>query len=144
MHYGDIVGLRESDIISENGKQYIKSTRQKTGEPFYVPLMNPVQKVMATHRQYKRVGDRVFAFSCEQVLNRNLKRLATHLSIPKKITCKVGRHTFATTVTLEQDVPLETVSKMLGHSKITTTMIYAHILQSKIDRDMDGVAAKFG
>jgi site-specific recombinase XerD len=56
----------------------------------------------------------------------------------------MARHTFATTVTLTQGVPLETVSKMLGHKHITTTQIYAKITNDKIRRDMDALTDKIG
>lgn len=66
------------------------------------------------------------------------------LSLALAILLHCARHTFATTVTLTQGVPLETVSKMLGHKHITTTQIYAKITNDKIGRDMDALAERIG
>jgi integrase/recombinase XerD len=69
-------------------------------------------------------------------MNRSLKIIAEVCEIRKHLTFHLARHTFATTITLMNGVPLETISKMLGHTKITTTMIYARITHSKIGMDM--------
>ena len=62
----------------------------------------------------------------------------------KNLTFHLARHTFATTVTLSKGIPIETVSKMLGHTNIQTTQIYARITNEKISKDMEGLSAKFG
>ena len=77
-------------------------------------------------------------------MNASLGQAAKHAGLSFKPTMHSARHTFATTVTLTQGVPLEPVSKMLGHKKITTTQIYAKITNDKIGRDMDALTAKIG
>lgn len=77
-----------------------------------------------------------------QKKNAYLKEIADLCIIDKNLTTHMARHTFATTVTLGNDVPIETVSKMLGHTKITTTQIYARIQEKKIGRDMDLLKTK--
>ena len=72
-----------------------------------------------------------------------LKELADICGIKKTLTTHVARHTFATTTTLSKGVPIETVSKMLGHTNIETTQIYARITNSKIGSDMQGLDKKF-
>ncbi|WP_345212322.1 tyrosine-type recombinase/integrase [Mucilaginibacter gynuensis] len=71
-----------------------------------------------------------------QKMNAYLKEIADLCEIDKNLTTHIARHTFATTVTLGNDVPIETVSKMLGDTKITTTQIYARVQEKKISRDM--------
>ena len=72
-----------------------------------------------------------------QKVNSYLKEIADLCGIKKNLSFHVGRHTFATTVTLSNGVPIETVSKMLGHTKIATTQIYARVLEKKISDDMN-------
>ena len=69
-------------------------------------------------------------------LNRTLKRIAAICGIERKLVFHCGRHTYATEITLSHGVPLETVSKMLGHSRISTTQIYAKVTDRKVDEDM--------
>lgn len=69
-------------------------------------------------------------------MNAYLKEVATICGIKKNLTMHMARHTFATTITLSNGVPIETVSKMLGHSKIATTQIYAQVLDNKVSADM--------
>lgn len=77
-------------------------------------------------------------------MNRTLQRIARDCGLKKHITMHVARHTFATTVTLSQGVPLETVSQMLGHTNILTTQIYAKITNEKISRDMSALTERLG
>ena len=75
-------------------------------------------------------------------INRQLKVIAKKCDIEKKLSFHMARHTFATSVTLNQGVPIETVSKMLGHAKLTTTQIYAQVLKTKISADMNLLSQK--
>ncbi len=70
-------------------------------------------------------------------LNVYLKEVAIHCGMTKNLTFHMARHTFATTVTLSNGVPIETVSKLLGHTKISTTQIYARVLENKVSKDMN-------
>ena len=78
-----------------------------------------------------------------QKTNSYLKEIAKQCGIPKNITFHVARHTFATTVLLSNGVPIETVSKLLGHTKLTTTQIYARVLEHKISEDIDNLLKRF-
>ena len=69
--------------------------------------------------------------------NKHLKEIREACRIPKHITFHTARHTFATTITLSNGVPIETVSKMLGHTKLSTTQIYARVLERKVGQDME-------
>ena len=79
----------------------------------------------------------VFPYVSNQEMNRSLKLIGEICDIKCNLTFHSARHTFATTVTLLNGVPLETISKMLGHTKITTTMIYSRVTQNKIGIDME-------
>ena len=74
--------------------------------------------------------------------NAILKKIAKQCGIKTKLTYHVGRHTFSTLLTLSQGVPIETVSKMLGHTNIKTTQIYARITKEKISQDMEALSHK--
>jgi site-specific recombinase XerD len=69
-------------------------------------------------------------------MNRSLKLIGEICEIKKRLTFHLARHTFATTLTLLNGVPIESISKLLGHTKLSTTMVYAHVMQSKIGIDM--------
>lgn len=75
-------------------------------------------------------------------MNSYLKEIADLCGIDKDLTFHMARHTFATTVTLANGVPIETVSKMLGHTNIQTTQIYARVIDTKINNDMEALARK--
>jgi site-specific recombinase XerD len=78
----------------------------------------------------------LFPIISNQKVNSYLKEIADLCGIKKNLTFHIARHTFATTITLSNGVPIETVSKMLGHTKIATTQIYARVLEKKVSDDM--------
>ena len=143
--YADVRKLTFDDIqTSFDGELWLIAKRKKTGTTFYVKLL-PVAKEL--YEQYKAVAKNKFVFPVLNVcdnMNRCLQRIAKQAGITKRVTTHLGRHTFATTVTLSQGVPIETVSQMLGHSNIQTTQIYAKITNEKISRDMADLTAKLG
>ncbi len=85
----------------------------------------------------------LFPTISNQKLNSYLKEIADVCGIRKNLTFHIARHTFATTVTLSNGVPIETVSKLLGHSKITTTQIYAKVIERKVSEDMQRLEQQF-
>ncbi|WP_439697017.1 site-specific integrase [Mucilaginibacter sp. AW1-7] len=86
--------------------------------------------------------DTIFPVFSNQKVNSYLKEIAHQCGIKKTLTFHIAKHTFATTVTLSNGVPIETVSKMLGHTKIATTQIYARVLEKKISEDMQNLKLK--
>jgi site-specific recombinase XerD len=86
--------------------------------------------------------DQLLPVFSNQKTNAYLKEIATLCGVKKTLTFHIARHTFATTVTLTNGVPIETVSKMLGHTKLATTQIYAKVVESKIGEDMAMLKAK--
>ena len=83
-------------------------------------------------------------FPSNQKMNAYLKEVATICGIDKDLHTHLARHTYATTVTLSNGIPMETVSKLLGHSKLQTTQIYAKVVNQKVEDDIMTLRSKFG
>ncbi len=143
LHYSDIVALDQGSLSENDGKLFIKGKRAKNGESFLVPIFNPVKRILERHRDFS-TSNKLFTFYSNSKTNQHLKTIAKLCNISKRLTCKVGRHTFATTVTLQNNVPIESVSKMMGHTKISTTQIYARVLEKKVSKDMEAVMNMYG
>ena len=135
LSYADIISLRWHQIHSDQGTKYIFNKRKKTGETFIVPLLKPSLKILKNKTETDE--GLIFEYISNAFLNRLLKTLAIKAHIFKNLTFHIARHSFATTITLNNDVPLITVSKMLGHSNVKTTQIYAKVLQKKVSSDME-------
>ena len=137
--YVDVMALKpENIVVGIDGFQWIKTCRTKTDISVDVPILEPAVAII---EKYKLTGDEpqrdtLFPFIANQVMNRCLKVVGEICGLHKKLTFHLARHTFATTVALCNGVPIESISKMLGHSKIATTMIYAKVVQTKISADM--------
>lgn len=135
--YVDIKRLESKHIeLDEKGDVWLKMERQKTAISFSVPLLKPAVRIMQEYWNLDKKDGLLFPVLCNQRMNDALKLLQELAGIEKRFTTHLGRHTFATTITLNNNVPMETVSKMLGHTNIRTTQIYAKVLTNKIDSDM--------
>jgi len=145
--YIDVYNLSRQQIIEGiNGELWIVVNRQKTNSESRVPLLPTALQILeryADHPQCVIVG-RLLPVLSNQKLNAYLKEIADVCRIDKRLTFHLARHTFATTVTLTNGVPIESVSKMLGHSSIKTTQIYAKIVDRKISEDISILKIKFG
>lgn len=118
--------------------------RQKTSILSRIPLLKPAQEILQKYEDHKFKGDLLLPIISNQKLNAHLKEIALHCGIRKKLTFHMARHTFATTICLGNGVRIETLSRMLGHAKITTTMIYAHLMDDKLIKDAEGIRIKYG
>ncbi|HZY39618.1 MAG TPA: site-specific integrase [Mucilaginibacter sp.] len=145
--YVDVLNLQtENIVIGIDGEDWIKTCRQKTKIAVNTPLLPKAKRLIVkylNHFRDKKPGH-VFPVFSNQKVNSYLKEIADGCGIRKNLTSHVARHTFATTVTLSNGVPIETVSKMLGHTKIATTQIYARVLEKKIGEDMLLLRKKLG
>jgi site-specific recombinase XerD len=145
--YVDIKGLHRSHIQpGKDGQLWIIKAREKTGTISRIPLLPPAQVLLASYENHptlERNGALLPVIS-NQKLNAYLKEIADLTGITKRLTMHIGRHTFATTVTLSNNVPIETVSKMLGHTNLKTTQIYAKVVETKIASDMEHVRQLYG
>jgi integrase len=137
--YGDLMRLTKDNVVHGiDGYKWITTRRQKNGNPVKIPLLPKALSLIEIYKAHPKViGTRtLFPKMFNQKLNNYLKEIATLCSINKRITFHMARHTFATTITLSNGVPIETVSKILGHTKISTTQIYAKVVERKVSDDM--------
>ena len=141
--YADVQKLSHDDIhTDERGDMWIIDNRAKTGTQFRVKLLPVAKSLVEKYNRLRLPDNKVFPVKDGNSMNMSLRHVARHAGLSFNPTMHQARHTFATTVTLSQGVPLETVSKMLGHKHITTTQIYAKITNDKIGRDMDMLTEK--
>ncbi|MET0635190.1 MAG: site-specific integrase [Chitinophagaceae bacterium] len=128
-----------------DGNTWIKTARQKTDVKVAIPLLPMALEILNKYRdeQMQVISRRLFPSISNQKMNQYLKEIASRSGISKKITFHLARHTFATTVTLNNGVRLETVSRLLGHSKLATTQLYAHVLDKMIGEEMDLVKTRY-
>jgi len=147
LSYVDMMNLKPEHIVKGiDAEPWIKTFRQKTSIPVNTPLLNRAQHIIASYRCNTRAIAKgtLFPVLSNQKMNSYLKEIADLCGVKKNLTFHVARHTFATTITLSNGVPIETVSKMLGHTKIATTQIYARVLEKKVSDDMALLRAKLG
>lgn len=143
--YCDVMNLGEDNIVMGiDGKHWISTKRLKTKNTFKLPLIGPALSIIKRYHYHpKRKEGSLFPKISNQKLNSYLKEVADACEINKNLTFHMARHTFATTVTLSNGVPIETVSKILGHSHLSTTQIYARVLDKKISEDMGNLESRF-
>jgi len=140
--YIDVYNLKESNIrTSFDGNLWIMTKRQKTDVNSNIPLLE-VPKMILEKYKGKLPEGKILPITSNQKMNAYLKEIGDLCEIKKNLTFHLARHTFATTITLSQGVPIETVSKMLGHTNIKTTQIYARITDNKIGHDMGVLSGK--
>ena len=140
--YGDMRLLTKDNLcLAEDGIWWIKSARQKTKIEFEIPLLDLPLQIL---KKYSGTapGDKLLPMYCNSTLNLYLKEIARICHIDRPLVFHAGRHTYATEITLSHGVPLETVSRMLGHSQIETTQIYAKVTDEKIDADTKALNRK--
>lgn len=139
----DVANLTAENIVADdNGQLWIKTHRQKTAEPVDVPLLEIPQLILNKYKGTKGLRGKLLPILTNSCCNLYLKEVATRCGINKTLTFHMARHTFATTVTLSNGVPIESVSKMLGHRNIRTTQIYAKVIKDKLVEDMTILATR--
>lgn len=142
--YADIAQLRADNIKKMfDGKFWIITHRQKTKTNVNVPLLPTAERILRKY-EGKFLDGVLLPVLSNQKTNSYLKEIADICGIEKNLTFHLARHTFATTMTLGKGVPIESVSKMLGHTNIQTTQIYARITNEKISHDMENLAKNLG
>ncbi|MGO1669591.1 MAG: site-specific integrase [Sphingobacterium sp.] len=137
--YIDLSELAPGNIVTGiDGKLWISTSRAKTETRVRVPILPKAKELMEKYADDPRAvaNGTVFPVVTNQRMNGYLKEIAELCGINKDLTFHIARHTFATTVTLSNGVPIESVSKMLGHTSIRTTQIYAKVVESKLSEDM--------
>lgn len=143
--YSDVKKLSKNHVlIGIDGERWIKINRTKTDTRSSIPILPMAQSILDKYADHpKCCADKtLLPVSSNQKMNGYLKEIAAIAGIEKNITFHIARHSFATTVTLQNDVPIESVSKMLGHKSIRTTQHYAKVLDKKVSSDMQLLKSK--
>ena len=136
----DIKNLTTDNLVTINGSLWISSVRQKTNIPFRVKLMESACKIIDRYEPFRR-GKRLFNFYRNGWTNVLLKQIAAECGINKHLTFHMSRHSYAV-MAISNGMPIESVSKVLGHTKITTTQHYAKITTEKLDKDFSMLESK--
>jgi len=143
--YVDIKKLKRSEIVTGiDEEKWIFTTRQKTSTASRIPILPTAQMIMEKYDDNIQCinNNRLLPVLSNQKMNAYLKEIADVCNINKRLTFHIARHTFATTVTLSNGVPIETVSKMLGHKNLRTTQHYAKIIDRRVSEDMQQLRKK--
>ena len=143
--YTDVESLTSHNIRKGiDGELWIFTDRIKTTTKSNVPLLPIALDIIEKYKDHPVAvnNDKLLPVISNQKLNAYLKEIADLAGINKNMTFHLARHTFATTVTLSNDVPIETVSEMLGHKSIRTTQIYAKVIEKKVSKDMNRLKSK--
>jgi integrase len=144
--YIDVKNLTKSHIsIGIDGEKWIFTHRQKTESASKIPILPITQMIIDKYKNHPECinKDKLLPILTNQKMNAYLKEIADICEIEKDLTFHIARHTFATTVTLTNGVPIESVSKMLGHKNLRTTQHYAKVLDRKVSEDMEVLRNKF-
>lgn len=143
--YKDVMLLTPDHVVTGiDGNQWIATKRLKTSVAVNIPLLPQALGILQKYEKHPRAVSTgtLLPNMTNQKINAYLKEIADLCGIKKNLTFHLARHTFATTVTLTNGVPIETVSKLLGHTSIKTTQIYARIVETKLSNDMDVLRKK--
>lgn len=128
LSFTDVRSLADNNIVKGiDGEYWIFTQREKTEQLIKIPLLDKAFKIIKKYDNDFENNSGILPVYTNQRLNVYLKEITALLGIKKKISFHSARHTFATTVTLSNGVPIETVSKLLGHSKLSTTQVYATV-----------------
>ena len=137
LRYSDFCQLTPENFIRINGKRWLYFKSVKTEVEIRLPLHLLFEsRALGILDRYPDIGS-LAALPCNSEVNRQLRKLAGLCGIKKRITYHQARHSFASLITLEAGVPIETISRMLGHSDISTTQVYARVSPKKLFEDMD-------
>ena len=137
----DVKNLTPIDVQKGvNGKKWLMTNRQKTGTQTHIPLFAYALTIIERYKNHPESVSKgtLLPVLSNQKMNAYLKEVAVICGLDKHLTMHLARHTFAT-YTLTKGVPIETVSKLLGHSSLKTTQIYAKVIDSKIAMDVDAI-----
>ena len=139
LSYRDLEKLSKRHIqIGIDGYKWIILKRTKTGSECRVPILPIAENILKKYKNNPchQLKETLLPVPSNQKMNAYLKEVADVCGVNKQLHTHLARHTYATTVTLSQGIPMETVSKLLGHKKIATTQIYSKVLDTKISQDM--------
>jgi site-specific recombinase XerD len=141
IRFQDAQSLKESNLTKTEEQSYIKFNQQKTSNSVFIPLL---PKALQIIEKYSCIEERIILKKLlpkitNQKLNAYLKVIANLAGIDKELTHHMARHTFATTVCLNNNMPMEDLSKLLGHSSIKTTQIYGRITEQRLTKSIENI-----
>ena len=139
--YIDVSNLTDENIVTIGGTDWIMTKRQKTSITENVPILDVAREIINKYHSSADRNGRLLPILSNQKMNAYLKEIADLCGIKKRLSYHMARHTYATLL-LSKGVPMETVSKLLGHTNIKTTQIYARITNKKIEQDVMRVPAQ--
>lgn len=143
--YAEVRALTPDHVgMGLDGEKWIFISRQKTDNRSNVMLLPEALQLIEKYKRHPVCvnSGKLFPVKSNQKYNDYLKEIADLCGIKTELTTHIARHTFATTITLANDVPIESVSSMLGHKSIRTTQVYAKVVQKKLSNDMKSLRAK--
>jgi len=133
LRFGDALNLKENNIYLDSEKEiWITCRQDKTGQPIQIPMLSPAQDIYNKYLEDRIRTGYVLPRLSNQKVNSYIKEIARLAGIEKTITHHVARHTFATTILLDNGIPLELVSQFLGHLDLKSTQIYAKITKKNL------------
>ncbi|MDF9799070.1 integrase/recombinase XerD [Catalinimonas alkaloidigena] len=145
LSYAEVFDLTSNNIVvGLDGNHWIQGQRRKSKEWFKVPILPQAKAIIKKYQDHplSKTHGKVLPVYTNQKTNAYLKEIAILCKISKNLTFHLARHTFATTITLSNGVPIESVSKMLGHTNLRTTQLYAKVVEQKLSEDMKMLKGK--
>ena len=142
LSWRDMANLTEENLqVSFDGHLWIKTSRQKTGVETNIRLLDVAKHIIDKYKGASKDG-KLLPVPCYANCKNGIKKVAKQCGINKNVTWHQSRHSYATTICLSNGVPIETLSKLMGHTSIRSTQIYAKITAEKMSRDMELLSQK--
>ena len=142
LSWRDMANLTEENLqVSFDGHLWIKTSRQKTGVETNIRLLDVAKHIIDKYKGVSKDG-KLLPVPCYNICKYGIKQVAKQCGINKNVTWHQSRHSYATTICLSNGVPIETLSKLMGHTSIRSTQIYAKITAEKMSQDMELLSQK--
>jgi site-specific recombinase XerD len=144
LRFQDAQNLTSDNLLVYKGKPLIRFAQEKTGIPVDIPVLPEAKRIFEKYQNdpERRILNKLLPKISNQKVNSYLKVVADQAGVAKRITHHVARHTFATTVCLNNGMAMEDVSRLLGHSSLKTTQVYGRITQERLQKSMDKITKK--
>jgi len=144
LRFQDAQNLTMDNLTTYNKKAFLRFAQEKTGRAIDIPLLPAAKKILDKYKNEpeRKILNKLLPKISNQKLNSYLKIIGDQAEINRTITHHMARHTFATTICLNNGMPMEDVSKLLGHSSLKTTAIYGRITQDRLQKSMEKINKK--
>jgi integrase/recombinase XerD len=144
LRFQDAQNLTIDNLTTYNKKAFLRFAQEKTGRAIDIPLLAAAKKILDKYKNEpeRKILNKLLPKISNQKVNSYLKIIGDQAEINRTITHHMARHTFATTICLNNGMPMEDVSKLLGHSSLKTTAIYGRITQERLQKSMDKINKK--